>query len=218
MSDDGKTLVRPSTPITRTIARVFVTDTRVSVFFPERRDDFKKVVRRLGYGWDGGSWVRTGATANNAGELVRDLLANGFCVKADTAVIDAAVSGTFNPEPRRWVKTGTMNAIRWFVLGWMRDEDCYAAAKKLPGARYSSPNVIVPADNFEEVMDFAQLHGFHVGENARQLAAAAQAELEESLVVDMAIEPRPLRPSAERPVLDVPVDVEIDESLLDEEE
>jgi hypothetical protein len=216
MSEDGKTLVRPEKTRTATIARVFVTDTQVSAFFPEKRDDFKTAVRRLGYEWSGIAWTRTGATADNAAELVRDLLAAGFCVKADTAVIEAAVSGAFKPEPRRWVNTGTMNGIRWFVLGWKRDEDCYHAAKRLPGARYSRPNVIVPADSFEEVMDFAGRYGFHIGSNARALAEEARQEQAAAIVVSLPPEEDPLPAGGQRPRLQVPADVEIDPDLLDD--
>lgn len=212
-------LARPPRPLTESIARVRIEGERVRVFFPEIRDDFKRVVKQLLYGWCDPVYARTFADGairlHRAAELVRDLLAAGFVVKADEALVRMAAAGDFAPEPRRWV---TASASGWFLLGWFRDEDCYRAAKSLPGSRYEAPHVVVPPEHFEDVLDFADVYQFHVMLDAHQLVDAARAEREMAVIVYVApASDRQLPPpmSGAPRALGIPERVDIDDDLID---
>lgn len=213
-------LARPPQPLTESIARVRIEGARVRVFFPEIREDFKQVVKRLLYYWQEPVYARTFADEairpHRAAELVRDLLAAGFVVKADQALVRMAAAGDFDPEPRRWVDVSEGG---WFRFGWFRDEDCYHAVKDLPGSRYEKPHVVVPPEHFEEVLDFADVFQFHVTPAAQRLADAARAERETAVVVQVEQVPdeRPLPAYGRTPKpLAVPGDVAMDDELVDE--
>lgn len=188
MSD--KRLARPPHPITNSIARVsLASDGRPQVYFPERLDAFRDVVKRLRYEWQGVYWVKRDNVppeqANDRlAELARDLLAAGFCVKADTAVVGAAVSGAFHEEPRRTIRAdGELYRVWWGYY-----EDCEDAVRLLPGARWAMGTwrtVLVPAEQYEAVLDFAQQFSFAVMPCALALAEEARAEMEGAIVVSV---------------------------------
>lgn len=216
-----KVLARPSEPITASISRIFLEGEQVKVYFPERRDAWRAVVKRLGYVWRPPYWTKRVELADRdhrAAEVVRDLLAAGFCVKAHGHIVEMAASGNFDPEPRRMVRAFNDAAgdyAGWFCLWWRRDEDCYHAAKRLPGARYVKPSIAVPPEQFAAIEDFASLYDFHWTAAARAVADAARAEQEAALVLDVSA-PEPLSvPPGRIPVLAVPEAVDIDEDLLD---
>lgn len=218
-------LARPSHPITATIAQVVVADDTVKIEFPEKRDDYNEIVKmRFGYSWNWPCRERrfTADTVNDrAAEIINALLAGGFCVKAERALVETAVSGDFTPEPRRWVEVFTGGDYTgWFAVGWMRDEDIYHAAKALPGARYYSPRIAVPSEQYEAVIDFATMYGCHIHPSAQRLIEQARAEMEAALVVDVqmpeTMAPKRIPVNGRPPVLDVPGCAGIDEDLRDE--
>jgi len=218
-------LVRPPEPVTPSIARVFVEDATVKIFFPEKREDYDRIVKEyFRYGWQRPYRVRTfteDTASDRAAEVVNHLLAGGFCVKADKALIDAAVAGEFEAEPRRWVKVFTSgDHDGWFAIGWVKDENLYHAAKRLPGARYDKPFVAVPPEQYEALLDFSEVHECHLYPSALALVKKARAEAEAAIVVDVATPlqkelPQPL--DGRPPVLDVPESVEIDDDLADDD-
>lgn len=216
-------LVRPESPKTASIARISFDGAMLRCYFPERREDFRQLVKRHNLYYGGTYWQREIASDNDrphrAAELIHALLAGGFCVKADGDLVNTAVNQTYTPEPRRVVTAVTEGQYTgWFLFWWHRDEDCYQAAKRLPGARYDKPHVVVPPDSFAEVLDFAERQGFLIRPSARQVADAAAAELEAALVVSVEapVKSERVRPSSKPQKLEVPNEVAVDESLLDD--
>lgn len=222
---DDQKLIRPSSPITPSIARISQADGKLRVFFPEKLDAFREVVHTLSMVWQQPYYVRRvsddAARFHLAAELAHRLLAAGFVVKGETAVMDAAVAGSYTPEPRRGVRVGEVEPLgRCFIIWWRRNEDLYRAAKSLPGARYASPNVAVPTDSFAAVRDFIQRYDLHVSDKALALLDEAEAEFESAIVVDIApvaTETAVTTPPTGKPLpLDVPETVEIDDDLADD--
>ena len=214
-------IVRPNETETETLAWLKVDGDRVSVEFPEKRDDFREIVRGMDYTWNKTRWERylarySGDAQDRAAELGHQLLANGFCVVfPDESLQDMAVSVTYEPEYRRWVfvrETGKYKG--WFQFWWSRQEDCYEEAIKVPASRYSKPNVVVPFEQFAAVVDFAQAHRFRFSQEAFELVGRAKALYESALVVSL----------EEQAVdwddmdLNIPSFGWEDENLLDEEE
>lgn len=220
-------LVRPSEPVTPSIARVFIDGVTVRIFFPEKRDDYNAVIKhRLHYRWQRPYRVRefTETTVNDrAAEAVQQLLAGGFCVKAPQDIIEMALAGGFDPEPRRWVEAVSGGEYEgWFSIGWIRDEDLYSAAKRLPGSRYAAPFVVVPSEQFEAVLDFADIYQCRVSDTAHELAELARTEQESAIVVDAASLPGKRAPelppvNGRPPKLDMPEHVGIDDDLADDD-
>jgi hypothetical protein len=212
-------LIRPpKPPVTNTIAVLTYTADLVQARLPEKHEDFREVVKARGYHWNGWNRVwekhingQTGPSLHRAAEVGRALLEAGFIVDfPDQAVLDLAVSGEWEPECRRWVLAVVKGEYAgWFALKWARDEDYYTRARRLPGSRYSSPNVVVPPDAFAEVLDFAEVHGFRVGKAAMEIAEQARARVDQALLVELKT-PEPKQAAAE------PETYEVADELLDE--
>jgi hypothetical protein len=175
--------VRPETPITETVAEIRVNGNVLEVYFPEKREDFWQIIKKqLRFEWSGLCWKRAvstvpgGTPQDRAAETGNVLLAKGFPIRIfDEALRSRAIKGEFDPECRRWVKKRTAgDYVGWFSISWPREEDFYNAAKKLPGARYSKPDVVVPAEQFEQVQDFAEMYGFQLSAGAREIAETAK--------------------------------------------
>jgi hypothetical protein len=66
--------IRPEQPKTETVAEIRVLDNAVEILFPERREDFRELVRfKLGYTWTEPCWKRelksvNGSPADRAAE------------------------------------------------------------------------------------------------------------------------------------------------------
>ena len=137
----------------------------------KKSEKFREIVKSFGYTWDG-CWNKkitdyTGPEKDRIAELGNKLLANGFTVQfPDSQTRDMAISGSFSPECKRWVKYNAENeklAISW--KGY--NDDIYQDARKLSGAKWNNGTMLVPVEYFAEVMDFAETMGFMVSERAK---------------------------------------------------
>lgn len=217
--------VRPENPVTETVAEIRTHETFFEVAFPALRDDFREIMKKLRMEWNGRTWVRktdskTGPTTDRVAEAGHTLLAAGFIIRIyDPEIRARAISGEYEPECTRWIRRITSGEYDgWFSISWGRGEDFYAAARRLPGSKYHKPNVVVPPEQFDEVLDFAKLYGFRLSPGAQELAEQARQAKEAALVakIDGKEKTALLAPATTPPVLDAPEGVEIDEALRDD--
>lgn len=216
--------VRPETTITETVAEIKPLDNAVEISFPERRDDFRELVKGMGYRWTDGCWMRklvakNGTPADRAADTGHRLLAAGFSIRIYDGTIRAkAIAGDYEPECTRWVLAVIKGKnVGWLAINWKRPDDFYKAAKRIKGARWSKPSVVVPVENYEEVLDFVQMYGFQVSPAAQDAIEAARIVRENTLTVSVN---QPAKQgsvivSGVPPVLEVPQEVEIDAELCD---
>lgn len=132
--------------------------------------DFISIVKELGYQW-GGVWHKdineyTGTMEDRAAELGNKLLNSGFKVQfPNIQSKEKAISADFVPENDRWVKFNTKTGK--LALTWEKRSDAlYEAAKKLPSAKWSSGNMKVNIEFYQEVLDFAETMGFSISQTA----------------------------------------------------
>jgi hypothetical protein len=155
----------------------------------EKNESFIRVMRSLGYSWSAPLWQRTpfaGEPADLLAECAHHLLANGFAVRLhDPAARTKALSGAFEREGLRWITGGTTTHAGRLVIIWPRHDDFYDAARSLPGSRYKDKRVSVPAARFEEVLDFAQTHGFKIHKSALILIDKVRTQLAAGGVIDV---------------------------------
>jgi len=210
---EAEATLRPPEPKTETVARIERHERSITITFPEKRDDFREVVKlKLGFRWRNDCWSRPAAIKSIiADELIgyagHKLLANGFIVMiTDPDMRQAAIDGSIKG---RWVveKKGK------FALRWERDSDLYSEAKRLTGSRWDKPFVTVPGEHFTEVLDFAEIHDFDISAGAKELAIVAEAEKIASLEVD--VEETPAKKKG-RPDLDIPDKETIDDEFRDD--
>lgn len=227
MDAKAEATIRPENPVTETVAEIRIHEKSVEVVFPEKREDFWQVIKKqLGYAWTEGSWkramgIKSGAAADRAAEAGNRLLAAGFCIRIfDPAIREAAISGTFEPESARWIVQRTSGAYSgWFAIDWKeRDENLYNAARKLKGSKYDQKAVVVPPEQFEEVLDFAGLYGFRLSPGAHEVAEHARNRRDAALTATPAnvdVPHRPPVPGEKPEKLDVPENVEVADEFKD---
>lgn len=219
--------VRPEQTITDTVAEIVIAGKVVRIHFAEKRDDFRAVVKRLGYSWENGCWQRTigkfaGTPADRAAEAGHTLLIAGFgiCI-LDDALRAAAVAGTYTPECTRWVqKVVGGEHVGWFALVWARGDNVYDAARRITGSRYSAPQVVVPPEQFAQVLDFAARYQFQFSDGAQEIVTLARTAHDAALVVQPAPKRRVTLPQSptdgKPPHLGVPESVDIAHELQDD--
>ena len=218
--------VRPEKPITETVAEIRAGADFVEVDFPEKREDFWKLIKPgMGFAWSGKCWRRdlktiNGTTHDRAAETGNRLLAAGFPIRIfDDTLRVHAVYGTFEPESKRWVMARTPGDYSgWFAITWPRDEDFYKAAKKLRGSKYSKPDVVVPAEQFPEVLDFAEMYQFSISPGAQKIMDTARSVRENAMTASVkAPEDRRLPQPGDKPApLQAPENVDIDNEFKDQ--
>ncbi len=184
-------MLKPPEPRTKTVAVITVSDTTVRVKFPEKLDRFNALVKALGYRWEWPFWqrrlaARSGTPQDRAAELAARLLESGYCVDADAAIEQKAIAGDYALEHRRWVLRKISGPyLDHFVLEWERDADLYNKALRISGAKYRDGTFLVPGASYEEVEDFAEMHGFKFTQSARDLVSQERAKWQAGLIVDV---------------------------------
>ena len=211
-------LLRPASPVTPASAELRLSGSTISVRFPEKRDDFRHLVKHLGYHWEWPWWVRqiperAGNVQDRAAELGYRLLLAGFCVEfPDETLAQQAASGDYTAEQTRWVSRRIVGEYKdWFMIEWGRNEDFYARARRLRGSRYSPPGIVIPATYYEEVLDFAEAHDFRLSPGAQALAAEARARFEQAVIVA----PAPRKNTTPKPPTEV-AEIGIADELKDD--
>jgi hypothetical protein len=222
---NAESTVRPERPITETPAEIRTIGNIIEIIFPEKRDDFRELVKeKLHMEWCGTRWQRAliaknGTPQDRAAEAGHRLLAAGFVIRIfDSELREKAIRGDYEPEYTRWVQRRIKGEYEgWFAINWGRDEDFYNVAKKISGARWSKPSVVVPPANFEEVLDFAKMYDFKISELAQEAIEQAMRIRDAALTVrvNMPAERSRVIVSSMPPVLDVPAEVGIADEFRD---
>lgn len=215
--------VRPTDTITNLVTEIRIDETQVTAKYPEKDDNFRKIVKDLRFTWDEGKWTRqtgtkTGSPLDRATELGVKLLAAGFPVRVYTDELQQRIiRAEYEPESRRWITANVEKGV--FLVTWDRNEgDFYNEAKKLPGGKWASgKGMQVPKETFREILDFADRYQFSLSPGARTIIERAQAAYEAAMVADVAVPEGKILPGTGRPKLTADqVDGEIDENLRDE--
>jgi hypothetical protein len=218
------TVIRPMNAKTETIAKIIIDDDVLDVLivsFSEKRDDFRDVIKKLGFRWKDDHWQRTikplnGLMTDRAAQTGHQLLAAGFCVILPNKSIQAqAITGNYQPEVTRWITRVTLKNQPYFCPTWHRDDDLYHQAMRMTGAKYQDSCVTVPFEHFAEIEDFAALHQFSFTDAANELLAIAKQIRQNAITVDVTVKSED-KPDFERPVLSIPDDVQVDHELLDD--
>lgn len=217
--------VRPEQPETETVAEIAVTGDSVKIAFPEKVEEFRLLMRKHGYRWQGDHWLRTlnkrnGVPQDRAAEIGHILLGSNFIIRIyDEAVRNAAIDGHYTEEQTRWITAYTSGKHKGrFCISWHWDDDFYRDAKRLPTARYVKPNISVGAEHFDEILDFAEVNGFSLSDAAMALVDSARKAKQSALVAKVDITPvqerrKGLVGAPEK--MDVPEDVEVNDELRD---
>lgn len=158
-------------------------------------------VKPLGYRWDKYRWVRrigalSAPLADRLVELGVHLLAAGVVIQVPSETLSIRIAASdYMPERKRWVAVSKLDRYDgWFYIFWPYGEPYAAAAKRITGARLFRSSAVVPSTVFDEVVDFAERHGFGISDKALALIAKAQAERDAMFIANPRLQP-PSKPA-----------------------
>lgn len=222
---NNEATVYPEKAVSNLVAEITIKGDTIEIHYPERNEDFRVLVKKLGYKWESG-WTRkiterTGSAIDRAAEAGNKILAAGFPIRIyDENIRQKAISGEYEPECRRWVQVRQKDQYKgWLAINWDgHDDDLYRAAKKIAGARWSNPSMVVPPENYLEVLDFAEMYKFNISTKAIEVIENAKALREASLTTGVKV-PKSERlpePGKVPEKLEVPQEVDIDDEFRDE--
>lgn len=186
-------IINPQDKVTNLVTRIRIWNNYLFLNLPEKNDGFIKLVKGHGYSWDRSqtAWYRSlpkraGDPIDLAAEIGVVLLSTGYPVEfEDPQAQQRALEGSYKPETTRWIlRRDDGQYTGWLNIIWGKKEDFYKDACSLRGARYNPPGIVVPADNFDEVEDFADVNDFSISEVAQQAIAEAKERQKNALVFD----------------------------------
>lgn len=204
---------------TNLVARIDVMRDRVRMLYPERNETVRTVARACGFDWGEHGWnMKTGSPRDRAAELGHNLLAAGINILIfDPEIRANAIAGNYKAEQtRKILRIASGDFLGWFVIKWDRKkEDWFDHAKRLPGSRWvKGEGMVVPGQSFNEILDFADLHGFELSEGAQELVEERSKIAESALRVQVETAKKD-DAAAIPPKKKVPENVEIPEDLKD---
>lgn len=188
-----QTTIRPTKPVTETVADILILGNYVKITFFEKDSDFKELIKSYGFRWGGEGWERkctkfTGSPLDRATEISIKLLKAGYiiCI-VEGSLKEMILNKEYEPEQKRWIaKRSEGKYTDWFSVSYeYGNEKLYKAAKNIAGSRWSNPNVVIPSYQYDAVLDLVDQHGFKLSSGAIDLIKRAKKAREESLIIDM---------------------------------
>lgn len=177
--------VYPEKRVTDVPVEIKTTNDTIKVYF-EKNEDFRQIVKELGYRWNKPCWERelratNGTIEDRVAELGNKLLNAGFPVMIlDKKAREKAISGNFEQEHTRWIYARMDDEYKgWLSIEWQGyNNDLYKTARKLPGSRWNK-GVLVKVEYYKEIEDFAELYDFRFSEGATKLIEEHKKSLED---------------------------------------
>ncbi|WP_152047961.1 hypothetical protein [Aureimonas psammosilenae] len=172
---DGPTVVRPAgmEPISSVEILHVPGEVRLSTSRKEC-ETFIDAIKDIGFRWGGMHWMfDCGCSPVShdavAAGIALEVLALGYsAILPQPTVAELVQSGGFERDPPRKLLAAARG--RAFLFRWRRSDDIFDTVKSLPGARWDSPYMRVPATSANEVLDLAEQFGFWISSPATKLA------------------------------------------------
>lgn len=176
IKESVKEVLEPENKKSNTVCEVRATKTEVTVRSAKDQGVID-LVKAQGYKWNGSAWrkeitVTTGSAEDRLIEIGNRLLVAGYPVKSDPKYHEKIISGTYEPESKRWIirEDGQIRILTG------KDEDLEIKARKIPGAsKYGK--ITVPASAWQEIEDFARIHDFKISPGAQEVMDAYRASV-----------------------------------------
>lgn len=152
------------------VPKISINDNIINISSP-KNEDLRKILKSNGFTWNYPVWSRkitkfNGSVEDRAAEIGNLLLNAGFAVKiTDENIRNCAISADYAPECKRWIAWNSEKEMLTISFEYGA-KDVYSAARRIPGSRWSSPDVVVPVSSYLSVIDFADLYNFKISSGA----------------------------------------------------
>ena len=152
---------------------------------------FNELVKSHGFRWQWPIWYRDISdlalpARERCVELCYNLVDAGFIVDVPDNLVQDVIDCNFEPECRRWIKRVTKGSHKdWFAIVYPYGDSFYQESRKLTGSEYSKPHVVVPKEHYDEILDFADIHGFKLTKAALELVELAKQQEDDILIVEL---------------------------------
>lgn len=187
--------VKPADPVTVEVVEVAVNRRRIAAKLSFKRDDFRAVVKGLGYRWDpeGRVWTLPlgpclGVPEDRGAELMHRLLDAGFIVSCQRAEVrEKALSASYEPIYPRWISRVSRGHFKGWCQVILRDGLDLADDLERLGARvdfYQEGVWYVRPGHYAALRDLSEVHGLRVTPAAEQALAQAQRADEARLLAE----------------------------------
>lgn len=187
--------VKPAEPVTTEVVEVVVGQKRVTAKLPEKREDFRALVKALGYRWDGDVRVwalalgpSLGSPEDRAAELMHRLLDAGFIVACQRAEVrEKAMAASYEPAYPRWIAWMKSGRFEGWCQVILRDSlDLEEDLERL-GAKadfYQGGVWYVRPGHYAALRDLAEIHGLRLTPGADKALTKAQRDDEARLLAE----------------------------------
>ena len=217
--------LRPAELVSEEIAIIEVAGNVISTRLPHPNDRFVAVVKGQHYQWDGQWWTRTitkfaEPIADRAVELGVRLLTAGFPVEVRSEDLwQRIAAGDYATETLDWIAARTAGKYAgWFCIQWDRNgnRDYFRPASLIHGSHCYPGTALVPAARYDEILDFAEMHGFAISDGALNLVARAKRERDAMLLVTPVVRAAPMPQTPITPITAETAEIGILDELADE--
>ena len=213
-------IVIPQSSVTDSVAKIWHIESKVMISFPEKNSSFDGIMKTLSFIKKNNVWVKdinyiTGSSSDRAAEAGHILLESGFQIKVeDKSVRAIAINGRYKPVCERWItKKASGKYSGWFAIELNSDEDeLRKSALTITGTRIDNMDIVVPVNRYDEVMDFAEIHGFKFSPGAKFIIRQAKRENHNLMKMENENKDTIKRKPAK---LTIPSEVKIDDELKD---
>lgn len=186
-------IISPKNSKTATVAEIISKKNEINIIFPERNDDFIGIMKNSGYSWEERKWKKhisesTGDITDRIVEIGVKLNAAGFKIMVlDEETRKKIIQGNYEEEHKFWIIT-LKNKPRFLGIRFPYDSGYYDKARKIKCSRYSKPFVTVPVEQYEQVLDFAEQHGFRITKSAQKMIDDQKESEKNAFIADLQIE------------------------------
>lgn len=193
ISNEDKLIIRPEKVKTETHLKfiIDIDNNTIKIEFCEFNNAFRILIKQYGFVWNKPYWIRRINSINNindvAIDIARRLLINGFCIMVfDNDIYKRIISGEYKPEITKWIAARRTGKYKdWFSIHWTFSENLYTKAKRITGAIWDNPNIVVSLEHFEEVIDFATIYNFQFSDGAKKLIEKAKELKTNSFIINI---------------------------------
>ena len=198
-------ILRPPETRNEKLWRIEETQTRLIVLTPMKDEKVINMLKRLSFSWASNGWTRARPETDDLLiEVAVSFLSMGLIVSIPRdEIIPRIIAGKYAPYITKRVYADDERRNFYFDWAW-GDGDFYGEIRKIHGSWWDrgKKRVVVPKEQYNEVLDFAEKHSFMISDSAMAMIEETRSALRDALIVNVGAPHKPLEISTGGSVYD----------------